>query len=355
MNFKTFFLTFFRFLLFPISVLYGCIIHFRNFLFDRKILRSKCFNFPIICIGNLSVGGTGKTPMAEYLLLLLQDKFTIATLSRGYKRKTKGYLLANKNTTSDEIGDEPMQFHQKFPEVAVAVGEDRINAIEQLMKEVPSTEALILDDAFQHRKVEAGLNILLTDYQHLFTKDYFLPIGQLRDQRSSYKRAQIIIVTKCPADLSISEKKKIESSIHLQKGQSLFFTSIAYGIPYHIFDKKELPLGVGQQILLIHGIARPQILQKYISLFDNNFKEIIFPDHHDFSPSDIKKVTEKFLSMPSENKIMITTEKDAVKLLAFKNKFHPLSLYILPIRNNFLFDQENEFNSIVENFISQYK
>lgn len=355
MNSKTFFLTFFRFLLFPISIIYGCIIYFRNFLFDKKILRVKSFDFPIICIGNLSVGGTGKTPMVEYLLSLLQKKFSIATLSRGYKRKTKGYLLANKKTTSNEIGDEPMQFHLKFPEVTVAVGEDRISAIEQLLKDAPSTDAVILDDAFQHRKVKAGLNILLTDYQHLFIKDFFLPTGQLRDKRGSYKRAQIIVLTKCPADLSISEKDKIALSIALQKGQNLFFTSIAYGTPYHIFNKKEVPLHQGQQILLVHGIARPHTLQKYVSQFDNNFKEINFSDHHDFSPSDIKKITENFQSIPSENKIMITTEKDAVKLLAFKNELHPLSLYILPIRNSFLFQQEDEFNSIVETFISKYK
>lgn len=347
--------TLFRFLLFPISIIYGCIIYFRNFLFNKKILRSQSFDFPIICIGNLSVGGTGKTPMVEYLLILLQKKFSIATLSRGYKRKTKGYLLANEKTTSDEIGDEPMQFHRKFPEVVVAVGEDRISAIEQLLKDAPSTDAIILDDAYQHRNVNAGLNILLTDYQHLFTKDFFLPIGQLRDQRSSYKRAQIIVVTKCPTNLSISEKEKIEQSISLQKDQNLFFTSIAYGIPYHFFNKKEVPLHQGQQILLVHGIARPHTLQKYVSRFDNDFKEINFPDHHDFSPSDIKKITATFQSIPSENKIIITTEKDAVKLLTYKNELHPLSLYILPIRNNFLFQQENEFNSIVETFISKYK
>src|SRR6478752_10285047 len=209
MNFNTIFLKSFRVLLLPFALIYGLIIFLRNWLFDKSYLKSAEFNFPLICVGNLSVGGTGKSPMVEYLIQLLRPHFKIATVSRGYKRKTKGYVLAKDNTTSLDIGDEPMQFHINFPDIAVAVGEERMVAIPQLLHDKPDTEAIILDDAFQHRAIKAGLNILLTVYNDLFVDDFFFPTGDLRDQRASAKRAQIIVITKCPADLSATEKEKI--------------------------------------------------------------------------------------------------------------------------------------------------
>jgi len=204
--FSNLFLKSFRILLLPFAFLYWFAISIRNWLYDNKISRSTSFGLPVICIGNLSVGGTGKSPMVEYLVRLLHPKFKVATLSRGYKRKTKGYALATAGSTALEIGDEPMQFHQKFPEIAVAVGEERLEAIPQLLHDRPDTEAIILDDAFQHRAVKAGLNILLTEYSNLFTRDFYLPTGDLRDLKSQYKRAQIIVVTKCDPDLSNEEK-----------------------------------------------------------------------------------------------------------------------------------------------------
>ncbi|MDB5232230.1 MAG: lpxK, partial [Chitinophagaceae bacterium] len=195
MNFNSFFLKSFRILLLPFSILYGLIIILRNFFYDKNYLKSAEFNFPLICVGNLAVGGTGKSPMVEYIAeILLQSGFKIATLSRGYKRKTKGYLIANSTTTAIDIGDEPMQFHQKFPEAAIAVGEERIVAIPQILHDRPETEVIILDDAFQHRSVKAGFNILLTQYKDLFTQDFFLPTGDLRDQPASYKRADVIVI-----------------------------------------------------------------------------------------------------------------------------------------------------------------
>ena len=191
----------FRYLLLPISLVYGGIIGLRNWLFDKKILKSSSFNFPIICVGNLAVGGTGKTPMVEYLIRLLKDEFNIATLSRGYKRKTKGFAIANEKTTALEIGDEPMQFHKKFSTITVAVGEERLVAIPQLLHDKPATEVIILDDAFQHRYVNAGLNILLTEYNNLFTRDFMMPAGDLRDVKSSKIRADIFLVTKCKNNL----------------------------------------------------------------------------------------------------------------------------------------------------------
>ena len=203
----------FRYLLFPLSFIYGAVIWLRNWLFDKNILKSASFNFPVICVGNIAVGGTGKTPMTEYLIRLLQNNFKIATLSRGYKRKTKGFAIAEAGTTALEIGDEPMQFHNKFPGVTVAVGEERLVAIPQLLYDKPDTQVIILDDAFQHRTVKAGLNIVLTAFNNLYTRDLVLPSGDLRDVKASMKRADIIIVTKCDAGLTIAEKESIIKEI----------------------------------------------------------------------------------------------------------------------------------------------
>lgn len=223
MNFNSIFLKSFRVLLLPFAIIYGVIIFIRNYLYDTKKMASATFNFPIICVGNLAVGGTGKSPMVEYLIKLLQNQFKVATLSRGYKRKTKGYVLANENSTALEIGDEPMQFHKKFPEVAVAVGEERIVALPQLFQDKPETQVVILDDAFQHRSINPGFNILLTDYANRFTHDFFLPTGDLRDERRSYKRANIIVVTKCPPNLEEAKKTKILYEMHPMPGQQVFF------------------------------------------------------------------------------------------------------------------------------------
>ncbi len=203
----------FRFILFPLSILYGVIIWIRNKLFDKNFLQSASFNFPIICVGNLSVGGTGKTPMAEYLVRLLKEEYKVATMSRGYKRKTKGFAIANENTTALDIGDEPMQLYKKFPDIVVSVAEERLVSIPQLLHDKPDTRIIILDDAFQHRQVKAGLNILLTEYRDMFTRDFILPAGNLRDVKSSYKRADIIIVTKCKSHLTEEEKNEIISEI----------------------------------------------------------------------------------------------------------------------------------------------
>ena len=209
MNFNNLFLKSFRVLLLPFAVLYGWVVALRNWLFQKHYLKSVKFNVPMICVGNLSLGGTGKSPMVEYLLSILSDNYKVATLSRGYKRKTEGYALATANTTALEIGDEPMQFHLKFPNVSVAVCERRIEAIPQLIQDVPSLQLVILDDAFQHREIVADYNILLTEYDNLYCDDFFIPTGDLRDERRSAKRAHIIVVTKCPTNLTITERDEI--------------------------------------------------------------------------------------------------------------------------------------------------
>ena len=231
MNFNIPLLSPVRILLFPFSVLYAVIIWIRNWCYDKHILQSTSFNLPIICVGNLSAGGTGKSPMVEFLIKTLKNQFKVAVLSRGYKRKTSGYALAGEDSTALDIGDEPMLFHSKFPEIAVAVGEERIVAIPQLLHDRPGTEAIILDDAFQHRSVKAGLNIILTDYSNLFTRDWYLPTGDLRDERRSSRRAQIIVVTKCPEQLSEAQREETKREINPLPGQQLFFSTIRYGKP----------------------------------------------------------------------------------------------------------------------------
>lgn len=213
----------FRSILFPLSVLYGSIISFRNWLYDKNLLKSSAFNFPIICVGNLAVGGTGKTPMVEYLITMLRENYKVATLSRGYKRKTMGFAIANENTTALDIGDEPMQFHKKFYDVTVAVAEERLVAIPQLLHAKPGTEVIILDDAFQHRQVRAGLNILLTEFKNLYSGDLILPAGNLRDVKSSSSRADIIIVTKCRPDLTEAEKEKVTAELNPLPKQEVLF------------------------------------------------------------------------------------------------------------------------------------
>jgi len=355
MNFNSIFLKSFRVLLLPFALLYGIIIIVRNFLYDKNYLRSSEFNFPLICVGNLSVGGTGKSPMVEYLIQLLRPHFKIATVSRGYKRKTKGYVLAKDNTTALEIGDEPMQFHINFPDIAVAVGEERLVAIPQLLHDKPDTQAIILDDAFQHREVRAGLNILLTQYDDLFTKDFFLPTGDLRDQRSSYKRADVIIVTKCPANITEQERIEIVNEIEPLKHQKIFFTTIEYGVPYHISNHSFRKITHEDEVLLVCGIANPKPLKDYI--FDNaaTYYQMDYSDHHIFRIDDLKDIRKKYENISADKKMIITTEKDAVRLIKFTDELKDMHLYVLPIRHKFLFNAGSEFDGVVVNFIRNFK
>ncbi len=354
MNFNTIFYKSFRILLLPFALMYGAIILVRNWLFDKNHLRSAQYNLPIICVGNLAVGGTGKSPMVEYLVGLLKDTFKVATLSRGYKRKTKGYALANENTTALEIGDEPMQFHAKFPEIAVAVGEARIEAIPQLLHDRADTQVIILDDAFQHRAVNAGLNILLTEYNDLFTNDFYLPTGDLRDSRASAKRAQIIVVTKCPPYLGEVEKKAIIADIAPTPNQKIFFTCIEYGRPYHIIDGSERDITEHDEILLVCGIANPKPLKQYIAEHADTYYQQDYGDHHIFTIDDLKEITKKFNDISSEHRCIITTEKDAVRLIKFKDQLSTLPMYVLPIRHKFLFEEGRAFNETVVHFIKHF-
>lgn len=348
------FLKSFRILLLPFALIYWVIIFIRNWMFDNKILSASSFGLPVICVGNLSVGGTGKSPMVEYILLHLKDQFKIATLSRGYKRKTKGYALADENSTALEIGDEPMQFHLKFPDVPVAVGEERVASIPQILHDRPETQAIILDDAFQHRAIKAGLNILLTDFNNLFTRDFYLPTGDLRDLKSGYKRADIIVVTKCKPDITDGEKKKITEEINPLPNQQVFFTTIEYGSPYHLVSRTGTVLK-GKDVLLVSGIANPGSLKKYLEATSNYYETMLFPDHHIFSIDDWKNMKNRFEKIISKNKIILSTEKDAVRLMKFNNEIESVPFYILPVQHRFLFEEGNCFNDTIINFIRNFR
>ena len=343
-----------RMLLLPFSLIYGLIIYIRNWLFDQNILRSSSFNLPLICIGNLAAGGTGKSPMVEFLIGKLKTEFRIAVLSRGYKRKTRGYTLATERSTALEIGDEPMQFYNKFPDVTVAVGEERVVAIPQLLHDKPDTRVIILDDAFQHRSVRAGYNILLTDYSNLYTRDWFLPTGDLRDQQKSARRADIIVVTKCPPDISLAEKNQLIREIHPAAHQRLFFSAIQYGKPYQVITRQPWKPEKGTEVLLVTGIANPGSLKKHLEELFNGYEELAFSDHHIFTIDDLKWIIKKFNQLTSPGKILLTTEKDAVRLQKFSQQLRELPFYVMPIQPVFLFKEENQFTRLITTFIQEF-
>jgi tetraacyldisaccharide 4'-kinase len=355
MNSIDHFLNSFRLLLFPAALLYGMVVRLRNLAYDKGWLPSQSFNLPLICIGNLSVGGTGKSPLTEHLIAILKDRYRVAALSRGYKRRTRGYVLAGEGTTALEIGDEPMQLHLKHPEVPVAVGEARAEALPQLLFDRPGTEVVILDDAFQHRAVKAGLNILLTDRNNLYTRDFLLPTGDLRDRRSSANRADIVIVTKCPQSMSPAEADSIRMELRLNEGQELFFTSIAHDEAYHFTTHRRRPLGRETEALLFTGIANPGPLKNHLQETLNSYEEIRFSDHHLFDIDDVKGILRRFSAMESEEKVMLTTEKDAVRLGRFASVLKDEPLFIVPIRVEFLFGDEERFRRRIFNFIETFK
>ena len=333
-----------RKILFPFAVLYGVITSIRNFLFDKGILKSYSFDIPIIAVGNLSVGGTGKTPQIEYLIRLLSDTYKIATLSRGYKRESEGFILADETTNAKIIGDEPFQFFEKFKNIQVAVDANRKNGIEQLLSQKDKPEVILLDDAFQHRKVKAGFYILLTSYGDLFSDDFMLPTGNLRESRSGAKRANVIIVTKCPFDLSLEKQNTIRKKLKLSAKQELYFTFIAYD-NFVFGENQKINVNEIQKAatVLVAGIAKPKPFFDYLQ----NEKEVClsFPDHHNFTDKDILEIK----NLAKNNKI-ITTEKDYVRL---KGSVPSNQLFYLPIQSNFIQSNKNSINNF-DKIITDY-
>ena len=332
-----------RKILFPFAVLYGLITTIRNFLFDKGILKSTSFNIPVIAVGNLSVGGTGKTPQIEYLIRLLSDKYKIATLSRGYKRKSEGFVLADMTSNAEILGDEPFQFYQKFPNVHVAVDANRTNGIIQLLSQNEKPQVVLLDDAYQHRKVKAGFYILLSSYGDLYADDFMLPTGNLRESRSGANRANIVIVTKCPKDLSDTEQAEIRLKLKLTCSQQVYFTFIDYDDSIYGENKKIAVNEIkSEPKLLIAGIAKPTPFFDYLK--NENDECITFPDHHNFSDSDLETIQSK-----AQNKKIVTTEKDYVRLKTFD--YLRDMVYYWPI--NVVIDKKEEFNQMILNYVNK--
>lgn len=301
-----------RFFLFPFSIIYNSVTGVRNFLYVKNILKAKEFDIPVINVGNLNVGGTGKTPHVEYLVKLLSKKYKLAILSRGYKRKTTGFILANDGANALEIGDEPFQYFLKFPEISIAVCENRAEGIQKL-QHLKQPEIILLDDAFQHRRVKPSLNILLTKYGDLFIDDYVLPVGNLREGRLGANRADAIVVTKCPASLSTDQLQELKSRL-FKYGKPIYFSSITYNSKTSGGVELTLKELANFHVLLVTGIAHPKPLLNYLEAEKIQFSHLEYPDHHHFSAKDLKKINHAFDGIKASKKMMLTTEKDYVRL-----------------------------------------
>lgn len=327
-----------RYILLPFSVLYGGIVWLRNKAFDLEILNSKSYDFPVICVGNLSVGGTGKSPMVEYLIQLFHSKYRVATLSRGYKRESKGFYLLKGSETATQVGDEPLQFKTKFNGINVAVDEDRQHGIAELQKLKPSPEIIVLDDAFQHRKVNPGFSIVLTAYGDLYANDFMLPTGNLREPKRGANRANILVVTKCPEDLSTEEQTRITSILKPKTYQSVYFTKIEYA---HKVTNSDLDIDVKdlKKFTLVTGIANPKPLVQKLKKQNLDFDHLKFPDHHNFSAKELKNL--------NQQQLIVTTEKDFMRL---KGKISSDKLFHLPIHIVFLSKQE-QFKQEVSDYL----
>jgi tetraacyldisaccharide 4'-kinase len=331
-----------RKILFPIVPAYYLITSFRNKLYDLNILKAKSFDIPVICVGNLSVGGTGKSTMIEYLFRLIQKEHRVAVLSRGYKRKTSGFILGVDGVKVEDLGDEPYQFKSKFSDILVAVDTDRQHGIEQLMSLKNSPDIILLDDGYQHRKVKAGLNILLTPFSKLYVDDFLLPTGDLRESKRGAKRADIVIVTKCPVGLKEEEKINIEKKLNLKRNQKLYYSSISYDESiYNNKSGKLLEKLKDQKFTLVTGIANSKPLVDYLTSKDFNFEHLNYKDHYNFKAKDIEKFRKRDL--------ILTTEKDYMRL---KDKVEASKLFYLPIRAEI--SNKDEFNEFIKQFVIKF-
>lgn len=369
--------------LIPFSWLYGIGVSIRNFLFDCGLLRSSSYDIPVISVGNITVGGTGKTPLTEYLIRLLSPKHQVSIVSRGYKRQTKGYVRATSQTSMSDIGDEPFQMKHKYPQIHVAVDENRRRAIENICSPnvQPSTDVVLMDDGFQHRYVQPGINILLMDYNRLPHKDYLLPAGKLREPKSSCRRADIVIVTKCPQDITPTEEHGIERSLTLQPWQKLYYSTYGYSnlVPMRSYINKmdgsssdssmnppEIPLSDLKAnkygVVLLTGIASPQLLESDMRQMCP-FSSIRFEDHHNFTKKDIDLIASKIKEHDSGNTIVVTTEKDAMRLIEYmrnnpsddvefiRNRYK--NFYVIPVEVKFMKEMETEFNQVILSYVQK--
>ncbi len=341
-------------LLSPFSLFYGIGVSLYQALFFSGINKAVRFSFPIISIGNLSIGGTGKSPHIEYLIRLLKDYIELAVLSRGYKRKTQGFLLLDDQTKVTDSGDEPKQIKLNFPDLPVAVCESRVVGIPRLLRQYPELKLILLDDAFQHLAVKPGLNVLLTEYNKPYTEDYLLPSGRLREWRFGASRADAVIVTKCPDEKP--DEALWRSKLQLKVNQKLFFSKISYKPAYNLFKPElKFELNPGMHITLISAIAQSSYLLNYLANQVASIVDINFEDHHYFTLSELKGIVQKHKHISHSNKMLLTTQKDATRLIGFKEYFleQNLDLYAMPIEVEF-FDKQ-VFDEYIKNYLLDFK
>lgn len=344
-----------KILLFPVACLYGFIIAIRNKLFDWKVLSSKSYDIPIISVGNLSAGGTGKTPHTEYLVSLLKNRYKVAILSRGYRRKTKGFILVNGNNTQTEIGDEPYQYMKKFPDVVLAVDENRKRGISRILKEMPGIDVILLDDAFQHRYVKPGKSIILTDYHHLYVHDYLIPTGMLRESSKGARRADLIIVTKTPKVLSPITRRNLVNDLKPKHHQKIYYSYVAYDepIPLKLCSNQKPASDKYNYIIMVAGVANSYPFQEYLRGLCNELIVIDFNDHHQYSSADLEKISREYQAIISKDKVIFTTEKDATRLdnEEFSTYLDVLPVYYIPIRIKFHDSDEVSFDKLILDYV----
>lgn len=346
-------LTYFRFLLLPLSPIYGLIVFLRNKFYDWGVFKSTQFDLPVICVGNLVLGGAGKTPLTEYLVNLLAN-YKVAILSRGYGRKTKGFLLADESATAQTIGDEPLQYFKKFAHVTVAVGEDRVKGIEILKQ---NHDVILLDDAFQHRSVKAGFNIVLFEFEKLKKWQFLLPAGNLREFFSGYKRADAVLITKCPAQLNAIDLIEINRKFDLNINQRLSFSSLKYGKLTHLYHEEVLTDINGYEIFMLTGIANPKPMFAYLSHFATVVHHFNYPDHYNFTQQNINDLLRAFHHNPAKKKIIITTEKDSQRLLNenLKHLLLNLPVFYLPIEVQLAPKDKLHFDKKIVDYVTSIK
>ena len=355
--------TYWKIFLVPFSWLYGLVVWIRNSLFDHELLKSTSFNIPLISVGNITVGGTGKTPHVEYLAALLGEEFRVATLSRGYKRRTRDFRIATADSTVREIGDEPLQMKRRFPKITVAVDRKRVNGVETLMKLTPPVEVVLLDDAYQHRSIKPGFSILLMDYNHPIDKDRLLPAGRLREPATNRNRANIILVTRSPERIKPIELREYVNRLGLTIGQHLYFTNMHYGDLVPVFPGSEkrdaawFKNHVGG-VLIVAGIANPRPLRQHARSINTNISELFFPDHHCYNGKDMEKISSTYRKLKKGGKkiLVLTTEKDAMRLRDHKpeqelqDAFHAVRIHV-----HFLNDDKDEFDRQIISYVHSNK
>ncbi|NJC27091.1 tetraacyldisaccharide 4'-kinase [Neolewinella antarctica] len=345
-------------LLSPFSLLYGLGVGFRNWTYRQRIQKSISFSVPVISVGNLSVGGAGKTPHIEYLIRGLDPYLNLATLSRGYRRKTRGFLEVTANMNAEQVGDEPLQYARKFPEVMVTVAEERAFAIPELMGRRPETQLVLLDDAFQHRAVKPGLNILLTEFSKPYTRDYLLPSGRLREWRSGAERADVIIVSKCPKVLDRAAADALVAEINPLPHQRVFFSYYDYAAPYYLLDHRyRLKMDEGVKMLLISAIANTDYLIDHLKNQSPHVQSLEFEDHHYFDRRDLATLKSRFHAMPDGHKAIVTTEKDATRLELHEAFIaeEKLPIFVLPLAVRFHFGEGPDFDRLVRDYLLEFK